>query len=111
MKESEIIEGNKLIAEFMGAKWSKSSGYEFSMFASAYSNCGKTLKFYSSWDWLMPVVEKIENIAQSQKSDSFFLSYIRNNYTIFDMKLTEVSIAAVWIKTVYFIDWYNSQSK
>ena len=71
MKESEIIEGNKLIAEFMGWK----IDYRHSSFTDGKPNevlvspDGKTvlrthnelyrLQYYESWDWLMPVVEKI----------------------------------------------------
>ena len=67
MKTKEIQEGNKLIAIFMGGKMHK---------AEAHDHCFHTapkkmpiaigdilavgsLKYDSSWDWLMPVVEKI----------------------------------------------------
>lgn len=56
MKKQEILESNKLIAEFMKAKWNKTNGWYFNMFGSVYSHCGNDLKFNTSWDWLMPVV-------------------------------------------------------
>ena len=45
------IESNKLIAEFMGVEFMEASldGDDFN------------LQFHTSWDWLMPVIEKIEN--------------------------------------------------
>ena len=68
----EIIEGNKLIAEFMGAIWRKD---DYGLFGYSYSDVGKAptehsgywwdvkaLQYHTSWDWLMPVVEKISNI-------------------------------------------------
>jgi hypothetical protein len=63
-----IQEGNKLIAEFMGCGEVKTS------YATLYTeipvNCiGETQKYqealqwHESWDWLMPVVEKINSIS------------------------------------------------
>ena len=58
-------ENNKLIADFMGYKtdeygmYSKENGRGF--FKSTKDNKGKT--FDTSWDWLMPVVERIEEVA------------------------------------------------
>lgn len=55
LKKTEIMKENKLIAEFM-QKGSKSLGiYDF-------DGCHyrlDELKFHTSWDWLMPVVESI----------------------------------------------------
>jgi len=48
----ETEESNKLIAEFMGVDI-----HEFVM------NGGKKWEYHSSWDWLMPVVEKIEELG------------------------------------------------
>ena len=47
--ETQIIEGNKLIAEFM----------EFPTAETAGRINDDAAKYHSSWDWLMPVVEKI----------------------------------------------------
>jgi hypothetical protein len=53
---------NKLIAEFMGADFNDKGMTRI---------CGKfglervsalNLKYHTSWDWLMPVVEKIESL-------------------------------------------------
>lgn len=57
-----VEESNKLIAEFIGARyyedcdiWSGNDKVRF------YCKL-EELKFHYSWDWLMPVVEKIESI-------------------------------------------------
>ena len=47
------MKDNKLIAEFMGA-YSEEDGYDYSKVGN------KGLYYHTSWDWLMPVVEKIE---------------------------------------------------
>jgi hypothetical protein len=54
MNEQEILEGNKLIADFMGWHHHEDKKYD----AHEMSN----LKYHTSWDWLMPVVEKIESL-------------------------------------------------
>jgi hypothetical protein len=62
-------ENNKLIADFME--------YEFDVdvWVATLSNeddtyLGKHLLFHSSWDWLMPVVEKIESFQDGNDGDS-----------------------------------------
>lgn len=62
----DIIEGNKLIAEFMGAKWNGATENIFRFTENLPiegKNNYKTLEYHSSWDWLMPVVEKIEYLG------------------------------------------------
>ena len=49
-------EENKLIAEFMGKEWHKS----FFKDVCIINPSNISYKFHTSWDWLMPVVEKIE---------------------------------------------------
>jgi len=68
------IEGNKLIAEFMGILYglklnatdpvteeSKVRIHEYNGIEGTEGLHINHLKFHSSWDWLMPVVEKIHN--------------------------------------------------
>jgi hypothetical protein len=60
---------NKLIAEFMGFSYEKNIGYydnEMLLSQCVYDlnggNCFDELQFHTSWDWLMPVVDKIESM-------------------------------------------------
>jgi len=88
MTTQQIEEGNKLIAEFVGAKvttpypFNKDLGYETYHFEypadkdvptnypeNRRSHVIDGLKYHSSWDWLMPVVEKIENLTMSGKEE------------------------------------------
>ena len=52
MNQQEILENNKLIFDFMGCKHSVHEAVDTWEMDS--------LKYHTSWDWLMPVVEKIE---------------------------------------------------
>ena len=69
MEKEEILKGNKLIAKFMPnmvfiepknkdckSYWRKLDADNLPM--AEYIKDG--LRYHSSWDWLMPVVEKIE---------------------------------------------------
>lgn len=60
MKAEEIKEGNILIAKFMGAEIRDTKHYPIKLNDDEYYPEG--LKYHSSWDWLMPVVERINTI-------------------------------------------------
>lgn len=106
-------EKNKLILEFMGVepvynsyaeRWQWSDGVFFS---TSNQDKGKTLqdmanyaKYSTSWDWLLPVVEKTANIK------GFF--NVENDLA--NMKIT-AKIENVYNACVSFIQWYNQQPK
>ena len=61
-------ENNKIIAEFMGFTFEKNIGYydnemllEQIVYEQQNANCFDELLFNKDWNWLMAVVEKIEN--------------------------------------------------
>lgn len=54
--EEEIIKGNKLIAKYMGVEKDK--------------NISDMMKYHSSWDWLMPVINKLLNYDHYFSSDT-----------------------------------------
>ncbi len=49
------MKDNKIIAEFMGAEWHK----DFFKDVCIISPSNISYKFHKSWDWLMPVLKKI----------------------------------------------------
>ena len=51
------MEDNKLIAEFMGMKYSDERSFDNGEWTHSIKSLSK---FQTSWDWLMPVVKKIE---------------------------------------------------
>lgn len=54
--EEDILENNRLLAEFMGLKLPLSI-YNYSIMI-----CTNNGNYHKDWNWLMPVVEKIESL-------------------------------------------------
>lgn len=110
---------NKLIAEFMGYKhsieprdkpfWlfepvsSMQSCFDTDVFRDADNNYFLHPKYHTSWDWLMPVVEKIK----TDTYENFALEAIKVSpaYT-----LHTCDIQAVYTAVISFINWYNQQA-
>ena len=73
------MKDNKLIAEFMGANPTKESTnvYAYEMYGiidtiedgvnEQHFFLSSEMKFHSSWDWLMPVVDKIESFEDDNR--------------------------------------------
>ena len=119
MTNEEIIEGNKKIAEFMG--WKKVTSYNGEVWdmsnvdKSQESLFGELVdknngKYHSSWDWIMPVVEKIES-----KGYFCMINKWTSVYTGTDGERIEVTtvqgntkILNTWKAVLEFITWYNS---
>ena len=68
------MKSNKLIAEFMGVKSYEASGYTNFVYSEDNDRTEVDLSYHDSWNWLMPVVEKIEctTIDNDDNSDNFF---------------------------------------
>ena len=132
MSEQEIFLGNKLIAEFMGLE-KNDFGYWVNkdyLFDAQLKLFDFELKFYSSWDWLMPVVEKIESLIFLNKLLDFttdeewsvnvsieldvcIIHHEDRNEHLFMpiISFKEGKIKATWFAVVEFIKWYNSCQK
>lgn len=124
-KESQVIEGNKLIGEFMGAKRSTVDGDKrYLRFpdphagTDTYAFYPRELKYHSSWDWLMPVVEKIIQIDGVDVETLNWLVKIKyddgeNVIVISSMdslkKKGATMIQAYYNTVVQFIQWYNQK--
>lgn len=70
------------------------------------------LKYHTSWDWLMPVVEKIENeIAKVEITglQGNFLCRIRQGNNIIE-RSCYAKIATVYGSCVDYIEWYNTHN-
>jgi len=108
-----IIENNKLIAEFMELELIIPKNKIYEPFYRQYQESGmikrdcliSSLKYNLSWDWLMPVIDKI---------------YSSNEYYVYKSTLgqfsTGIEINTKFIDVTYnnvvdYIKWYNSQTK
>lgn len=117
MKEREIIEGNKLIAEFMGGQagcYSLDRCWWDNLTRDELMKWENHLRFEYKWDWLMPVVEKIESDTSKVTGVRTYRIIIENNgCLIYSHKydngtITATSkIEATWQAIVDFIKWYN----
>lgn len=70
------------------------------------------LKFHSSWDWLMPVVEKIESLAdivEIKGIQCLIITFDGIDHVI--AKTEKTKLASVYSACLAFIQWYNEQTK
>jgi len=102
--ETIKIEGNKLIAEFMGLEGRLNHHGEFvTSYLDGDEHCHEeSVLYHSCWDWLMPVVAKciITDIPGRpwSKSERFYSYLSVNDF---------VNIDYVYEAVVQFIKWYN----
>ena len=110
------ITDNKLIAMFMGGKTSDMNnkivqGYQ-NIWLPIHGICdwttidygrGKILQYHKSWDWLIPVIDKIHS------SDD----YIKYKYSLGQFSggvyVNTKSIDVTYNHVVDYIKWYNGQ--
>jgi hypothetical protein len=136
-KQIETMKDNKLIAEFMGAVGTPMyAPKEWDIYITGHLDVDsdnenaqhfftpKEMKYHSSWDWLMPVVEKIESMNASNDpyySDSTFqVTNFVQNWTASFLDRDNVEVVqeegttrfeAAYKAVVEFIKWYNEQNK
>lgn len=133
MTTTEIIEWNKIIAEFDG--WSEQDGL---MCKQEGSTCWRIdledFQYHSNWNQLMPVVEKIAGIPSiSVKIFYYTVEHSDKMVCVCEIKKTywpehaimkEDKLACrleftdnknpqtlIWEQVVQFIQWYNTKNK
>ena len=104
----ELQEKNRFIAEFMGLKFKDDDEYINELihmksngiyFEQGYMT--SELKYNSSWDWLMPVVNEIYNTGLDEQTT--------NEIGDITHALLDVNINAVHEAVVKFIQMWNKQ--
>lgn len=134
MATKEIIENNKLIAEFMGVNevesfyesyhtkipiWYTRIGlYDSPAFSSpnlSFPDFLEHSKYHQSWDWLMPVVEMIESLEfRCEIGKHSIYIYPTNSYDDIinvDVDRHSNKLESLYEAVLRFIKWYNSQPK
>jgi len=115
----KITEGNKLIAEFMGVRDCPNRydkpGWEYWVKGNWWT--AKTLRYDCLWDWIMPVVDKIETLHQnnfcihstyfSKREVRIHAEYNREFINIKYAPTKSSKIEATHSAVVEFIKWYN----
>ena len=123
-----IIENNKLIAKFMGLNKTKmffnlktgnyvkkeTADCDIKVVDVYLKNNKPITNFYyhSDWNWLMQVVEKIENLSKEGETYMFSITKFSARVTykgsrIVDLPIDNTKIEAVYNACVEFIKWYN----
>ena len=123
----DTLTRNKKIAIFMGAKIKTGLTYSSSNstcfwndeYKPSYNGIGiENLKYHESWDWLMPVVEKIKTIKYV---DEFNINYDsvafgtymqitpshRDTFKQFYIEPTPNTLEGLYKIVNEFIDWYT----
>ena len=127
-----IIENNKLIAEFMGVfdkilstgnihSWSDAPFYYTTEDTreKVIKNISKYSKYSKDWNWLMKVVEKIESIEDCVYQVDILqegCKILKRCCLLIDKRVGKLEPDTTKIKSVYlacveFIKWYNEQNK
>ena len=110
MTQKKILSNNKLIAKFMGdiIQTKLLIGGEYfdevwlrKLDKSHYIE----LYYHSSWDWLMPVIDKIMGICFSNDE-----SGTHDSNQFYEIRDCIPDINQTYQSVINFIKWYNEQS-
>lgn len=109
-KEKEVIENNILIGIFDGASYVNDdpenypNGYYIGELAEMLP---EDWQYHKSYDWLLPVVEKIESLGYPVEITlNKCKIYIDTFYLMQSVGFPD-KISAVYSQVVEFIKWYN----
>ena len=122
--ENSILENNKLIAEFMGLD----PNHLDALFVYLVANGMKSLSYNSSWDALMPVVEKISSMGYyfdinnhgthwtgDKDTSKYICAFYKNHkqkyrYPEITREFGSTLHSATYKAVVKFIKWYNKNN-
>lgn len=125
-----IVENNKLIAEFMGFVADKSFevrlvdgiNTSYYYYKDDVMYLPEVMEYNCSWDWLMEVVDKIESLPDEENNGAFFFKIYQDSVSIifsndnYIIDLINVMGQGNRINNVYqavveFIQLYNKANK
>ena len=96
------MKNNKPIAEFMGVETTDGL-----VFQDTNTKKFHSIKYHTSWDWLIPVMKKIDSYANEEMSFAEFDDY-RNKYRFIADISIHNDISDVYNQVVEFIKSYNT---
>lgn len=122
MTQQEILNHNKLCAEFLGYKCSVNEQYELpnmmtfppkknsNLCHTAKVCCVKDMQFHSDWNWIMEVVEAIKEKTKFKTIDE--CSEDEWYATIGVTRLTITSTKEAVVQAINeFLIWYNQNKQ
>jgi hypothetical protein len=102
---------NISIGEFIGMQQTDLGWFDNDEVLHLSDNTFDLLLFDKSWDWLMPVVEKINSISINSKVISVEIHdkyvMIKHGFTLLIDVEGDTMFDAVYESVVAFIKWYN----
>jgi len=97
-------DNNKLIAEFMGMKYSDERSFNDGEWTHSIRSLSK---FHTSWDWLMPVIRRIRDHVNIDMSFEEYDDW-RENFKEIDPY--NYSLEQCYTAVVEFINEYNKNN-
>jgi hypothetical protein len=116
MKKEEILSANKLIAVFLGGKIVRENGLIFINGITGGQQTPMGLKYHSSWDWIMPVIDKIESVDNFaykvilHYGIGFISDSSKHGEPVICRKTGGTRLETTYKLAVDFIIWYNKKS-
>jgi len=119
MTKEEILEGNKLIAEFMGAiaidnypdhallDFVKKENYPND--SRYHSN--SLLRYHFDWSWIIPVIKRIESVRNITVAIAASTCRIWNFTDCLFSMFGETKEEAVFSAIIQFVKYYNFNNK
>ena len=111
----DLLKNNKLIAEFMGGTIEKLVKSSDTLFFIKDKVCMGQPQWNIRYDWLMPVVEKINSFDKHGVVIHFnrtvISTHFKNKINIISSKKDESLINNTYKAVVEFIKWYNKNNK
>lgn len=116
MVDEEIIENNRLIAVFMGGEiivnypdhdlidYIRKENYP----TLTRYHATTTLLYHLSWDWLMPVVERIESLGYSTRILDTGMG-VEGDLII--ERFGKTKLEGTYLTIIEVIKWYNSNKQ
>lgn len=114
-RENELIAGGSaLLAQFMNLTEGRShnaNGLKIwvSTITGEVEHSGE-LKYHQSWDWIIPVVQRIKNRTSVEDFNyhvTLMTEYRDRKATVMELKVTQ-DILVVFLRCVEFVKWYSS---
>ena len=115
----EVIESNKLIANFMGARYSGDVNFEMSTdclwiplhgvvnYKSISPSAGKTLRYHNSCDWLFQVLRRIFSLGYKFEIGTTGTGLYYCKIWSVGTETKSDPIDAMYASAINFIKWHN----